>query len=461
MLSPASPTPLLLRWQGLLAGSPAGSITQHLPLISGLVLCALLAGLPLVTRAGLSLLIAACGLLWVLWALRTSPGQIGPINLALLAVLAVALLATGFSPVPVAAAKGLMKLTSYLGVYALMRQLLASSPLWWDRLVAALLVGQLFTSVIGIRQLYAEPSQLARWSDNNSVAEGTVRIYSTLDNPNLLGGYLLPILPLAAVAVLRWRTLPRRLFALLSLVLGIVALVLTYSRGAWMGMVASLGLLGLLLAMRQTRHWPLFWRRTLPLLLLVAAAVALVVLVTQVEPLRVRVMSLVAGREDSSNNFRINVWTSVLAMINDRPWLGIGPGNTAFNLIYPLYQQPKFNALSAYSIPLELLVEAGVPGLLAGLALLFTAMRTGLLQGQGQGMLSLPSLAAVAAFAGLAVQGLTDTIFFRPEVQLVALFSLATLAAAARGDAGTASAASPLAEARPQAKARSGAGPGA
>jgi putative inorganic carbon (HCO3(-)) transporter len=451
----------LLRWQGLLAGSPAGSITQHLPLISGLVLCTLLAGLPLVTRAGLSLLIAACGLLWVLWALRTTPGQIGPINLALLAVLAVALLATGFSPVPVAAAKGLMKLTSYLGVYALMRQLLASSPLWWDRLVAALLVGQLFTSVIGIRQLYAEPSQLARWSDNNSVAEGTVRIYSTLDNPNLLGGYLLPILPLAAVAVLRWRTLPRRLFALLSLVLGIVALVLTYSRGAWMGMVASLGLLGLLLAMRQTRHWPLFWRRTLPLLLLVAAAVALVVLVTQVEPLRVRVMSLVAGREDSSNNFRINVWTSVLAMINDRPWLGIGPGNTAFNLIYPLYQQPKFNALSAYSIPLELLVEAGVPGLLAGLALLFTAMRTGLLQGQGQGMLSLPSLAAVAAFAGLAVQGLTDTIFFRPEVQLVALFSLATLAAAAGGEAGTAAAASPLADARLLVKARSGAAPGA
>jgi putative inorganic carbon (HCO3(-)) transporter len=431
VLSPATPTPLLLRWQGLLAGSPAGSISKHLPLISGLVLCALLAGLPLVTRAGLSLLIAACGLLWVLWALRTTPGRIGPINLALLAVLAVALLATGFSPVPVAAAKGLMKLTSYLGVYALLRQLLASSPLWWDRLVAALLAGQLLTSVIGIRQLYADSSQLARWSDNNSVAEGTVRIYSTLDNPNLLGGYLLPILPLAVVAVLRWRTLPRRLFALVSLVLGIVALVLTYSRGAWMGMVASLGLLGLLLAMRQTRHWPPFWRRTFPLLLLVATAVALVVLVTQVEPLRVRVMSLVAGREDSSNNFRINVWTSVLAMINDRPWLGIGPGNTAFNLIYPLYQQPKFNALSAYSIPLELLVEAGVPGLLAGVALLFTAVRTGLRQGQGQGMLNLPSLAAVAVFAGLAVQGLTDTIFFRPEVQLVGLFSLATLAAAA------------------------------
>ena len=442
MLSPAAPTPLLLRWQGLLAGSPAGSITQHLPLISGLVLCALLAGLPLVTRAGLSLLIAACGLLWVLWALRTTPGQIGPINLALLAVLAVALLATGFSPVPVAAAKGLMKLTSYLGVYALMRQLLASSPLWWDRLVAALLVGQLFTSVIGIRQLYAEPNQLARWSDNNSVAEGTVRIYSTLDNPNLLGGYLLPILPLAVVAVLRWRTLPRRLFALLSLVLGIVALVLTYSRGAWMGMVASLGLLGLLLAMRQTRHWPPFWRRTLPLLLLVATAVALVVLVTQVEPLRVRVMSLLVGREDSSNNFRINVWLAALDMIRDRPWIGIGPGNNAFNLIYPLYQQPKFNALSAYSIPLELAVEAGIPGLLAGVGVTLAGLRTGLGQWRSSGPLALPALASVAVIAGLLVQGLTDTIFFRPEVQLIAWFSLATLAVAPAA-AGAAAAESP------------------
>ena len=425
------PTPLLLRWQGLLARRPAGWLGSHLEALAGLVLCALLAVLPVVSRSGLSLLIAACVLLWVVWALRTPPGKIGAINVALLAVLAIAVLATGFSPVPLAAAKGLIKLSSYLGVYALMRQLLASSPLWWDRLVGALLAGELLTSVVGLRQLYGDASALARWSDNNSVAQGTVRIYSSLDNPNLLGGYLLPILPLALVALLRWRGLPRRLFALTALLLGIAALVLTYSRGAWMGMVASLGLLGLLLAMRRIRHWPPFWRRTLPLLLLLATAGALVVVVSQVEPLRVRVMSLVAGREDSSNNFRMNVWTAALAMIQDRPWLGIGPGNDAFNLIYPLYQQPKFNALSAYSIPLELLIEAGLPGLLAGLALLFTAIRTGLQQGWSQNQLALPCLAAVAVFVGLGVQGLTDTIFFRPEVQLVALFSLATLAVAA------------------------------
>jgi putative inorganic carbon (HCO3(-)) transporter len=443
MVPAPTPVPLLLRWQGLLSGLPAGRLGSHLPLLAGVILCALLAGLPLVTRSGLSLLIAAAGLLWVLWALRTPPGRIGAINGWLLLVIAVAVVATGFSPVPKAALVGLAKLLSYLSVYALMRQLLASAPLWWDRLVGALLAGELVTSVIGIRQLYADSGALARWSDSNSVAEGTVRIYSTLGNPNLLGGYLLPILPLAVVALLRWRGKGQRLFALAALVLGVVALVLTYSRGAWMGMVASLGLLGLLLVLRQTRDWPPLWRRLFPLLLLAGGALVLAVLVTRVEPLRVRVMSLLAGREDSSNNFRMNVWTAALEMIQDRPWIGIGPGNKAFNLIYPLYQQPKFNALSAYSIPLELLVEAGIPGLLAGLGLLLSGVKEGLRQWYADTPLALPSLAAIAVFAGLGVQGLTDTIFFRPEVQLIALFSLATLAAAAQRPPATAPAALP------------------
>ncbi|MCT0224537.1 IctB family putative bicarbonate transporter [Synechococcus sp. CS-1328] len=431
MTSPA-PTPWLLRWQGVLANTPAGPLSSRLPLVAGVVLCALMAGLPLVTRQGLSLLILASGLLWLVWALRTPAQGLGPINGWLLVVLALAVLATGFSPVPAAAAKGLLKLLSYMAVYALMRQLLAAAPVWWDRIVAALLAGGLVTSVIGLRQLYANTSELARWADPNSVASGTVRIYSTLENPNLLGGYLLPILPLAIVALLRWPGLARKLFALASLVLGAAALVLTYSRGAWMGMVVSMAVIGMLLAIRQTQTWPLLWRRLFPLLLLGGGALILVLLVTQVEPLRVRAMSLLVGREDSSNNFRINVWMAALDMIRDRPWLGIGPGNTAFNLIYPLYQQPKFNALSTYSIPLELAVEAGIPGLLAGVGLALAGIRAGLAQWRQPGLLALPCLASVAVIAGLIVQGLTDTIFFRPEVQLIAWFCLATLAAAPR-----------------------------
>jgi len=438
-LAPVPSTPWLLRWQGLLAGSASGPIGSRFSLLAGLVLCALMAGLPLVTRGGLSLLILSAGLLWLLWALCTPAGRIGGISGWLLVMLGVAVLATGFSPVPMAAFKGLLKLTSYLGVYALMRELLACAPQWWNRIVAALLAGELVSAVLAIRQLYGDTTELARWADPNSVADGTIRVYGPLENPNLLAGYLIPILPIALVALLRWRTWPQRLFAAASLLVGAAALFLSYSRGGWLGMLGALGAVVLLLVLRQTRHWPTLWRRLFPLLLVAAAAAALVVAVTQIEPLRIRVMSLVAGRQDSSNNFRINVWLAAIEMIQERPWLGIGPGNSAFNLIYPLYQQPKFNALSAYSVPLELLVEGGIPNLLAGLGLLAASIRAGWAQLKGESSWALPALAALAAIAGLCVQGITDTIFFRPEVQLTGWFCLATLSVsrsdAARADA--------------------------
>ena len=193
-------------------------------------------------------------------------------------------------------------------------------------------------------------------------------------------------------------------------------------------MLAGLGVMGLLLVLRSIRHWPPLWKRILPLCLLMVAVAMVAVAATQVEPVRTRVASLLAGRGDSSNNFRINVWMSALAMVQDRPWLGIGPGNAAFNSVYPLYQQPRFNALSAYSVPLEVLVETGIPGLIATLGLAWSSCKAGLLGFTGEGALQLPRLACLAAVAGLLVQGATDTIFFRPEVQIIGLLCLATLA---------------------------------
>lgn len=419
--------PLLLRWQGLLR--PADLVLLRLEWLSGGVLVLLLTGLPLFTRGGLSLVIAAVALLWLLWSLCSPPEEIGAISGWLLLILGIAVLTTGFSPVPMAAAKGLLKLLSYLSVYALIRKLLACNPSWWDRLLAGLLSGGLLSSVLALRQLYASTEELARWADPNSISTGTIRIYGPLGNPNLLAGYLLPLLPLAAVALLRWKGIGSRLFAGTTLILGVAATVWTYSRGGWIGMLAGLATLMLLLILRTTRHWPPIWRRLLPLAVLLLAAALLTVAATKLEPIRTRVASLLAGRGDSSNNFRINVWLAAIDMIQDRPWLGIGPGNAAFNSVYPLYQQPKFNALSAYSVPLELLVEMGLPGLIAGLGLLWSALHRGL---RG---LTLPqpaagaALASLAAITGLLTQGITDTIFFRPEVQLIGWFCLATLAA--------------------------------
>ena len=206
-----------------------------------------------------------------------------------------AALSTGWSPVPIAAAKGLLKLLSYLGVYALLCRLLIANRLWWDRLLGALLAG-LLSSVMALRQLYASTEELARWADPNSISSGTIRIYGPLGNPNLLAGYLLPLIPLAAVALLRWRSWGQRLFAAVTTVLSTAAVVFTYSRGGWLGLLAALAVLILLLLLRSTAHWPPLWRRLVPLAALFLGGVWLAVAATQLEPIRTRVVSLLAGR---------------------------------------------------------------------------------------------------------------------------------------------------------------------
>ena len=418
--------PLIQRWQGCLQPQPV--VLRRLEWLAAILLMVLLSGLPFLSRSGLALVMVACGLIWLLWSLCTPPARIETPSSWLLVIVGVAILATGFSPVPTAAVKGLLKLLSYLGVYALALKLLRQQPAWWDRLVAGLLGGGLLSSVLALRQLYASTEDLATWADPNSISAGTIRIYGPLGNPNLLAGYLLPLLPLATVALIRWSGVGSRLFAAITLVLASTATTLTYSRGGWLGMVAALAVLLLLLLLRSTRRWPLFWRRLLPLAVLLAGAMLLAVAAMKLEPIRTRITSLLAGRGDSSNNFRINVWLAAIEMIQDRPWLGIGPGNNAFNSIYPLYQQPKFNALSAYSVPLEILVETGFPGLIASLGLLISSMGRGLESLSSDAPMALAGLGCLAAMAGLLVQGITDTIFFRPEVQLIGWFCLATLA---------------------------------
>jgi len=80
---------------------------------------------------------------------------------------------------------------------------------------------------------------------------------------------------------------------------------------------------------------------------LVSMSLLLLLALLFVEPVRDRVFSIFAGREDSSNNFRINVWAAVVEMIRDRPILGIGPG-TPPSTKFTLLPAPRFNAFCLF-----------------------------------------------------------------------------------------------------------------
>jgi putative inorganic carbon (HCO3(-)) transporter len=393
---------------------------------------------PFVPSNLIGVLLFACGAFWVLLTLSDetvySPGlplKVTPIHLLVLLYWGIATVATALSPVKQAAASGLGKLTLYLLLFALMARVLRS-PRIRSWMMTVFLHVSLIVSVYGIRQWFFGAKALATWVDPESPSANLKRVYSYLGNPNLLAGYLIPAVALSLVAIFAWqRWLPKAL-ALTIFIVNSICLVMTFSRGGLIGFVVCLFVLLVLLVYWYSVQLPAQWRPWAMPVMLGGSAGVLIVAVLFVEPLRARVFSIFSGRKDSSNNFRMNVWSAVIEMIRDRPIIGIGPGNVAFNKIYPQYMRARYSALSAYSIFLEVLVETGFIGFSCFLWLLVVTFNQGLQQlrrlrasANSNGFWL---IGAIAAMFGMLSHGLVDTVWFRPEVSSVWWLMVAIIA---------------------------------
>ena len=381
------------------------------------------------------LLAAAAGLWFLLTVSDRAEGWLTPLHLVIMLYWGAMLLATALSPVKVAALIGLAKLTLNIFLFMLLARILRIKELR-SGLILVYLLTALIVSAYGIRQWFFGAEALATWVDPESNMAGATRVYSYLKNPNLLAGYLMPAMTFSAMAVFVWPKWLPKLLAVVMYVANSACLILTLSRGGWLGFVVSSFVMIVLLVFWWNPRFPKFWQRwALPLLLGGSAAmvVAAVVLVPSV---RERVVSMVDLRGDSSNNFRMNVYEAVFKMIKARPITGIGPGNEAFNLIYPLYQRPEYTALSAYSIYFETMVEAGIFGIASFLWILVVAFQQGWVQlGRLRDRVSETMAAdgywligAVAAIAGLLMQGAFDTVWYRPQISTLWWMLLAVVA---------------------------------
>ncbi|MBD2091104.1 putative bicarbonate transporter, IctB family [Microcoleus sp. FACHB-1515] len=420
-------------WIGLLQSWRRSSwLMQRADAIGGILLILVFAFAPFVSTALIGVLLIACGGYWLLLTLSDDK-RIGftPIHLVVLLYWGISIAATALSPVKSAALIGCGRLTLYLLMFALAVRVLRSPRLRSILILVYLLVA-VFVSVFGLRQWFFGADALATWVDAESTLAGTTRVYSFLGNPNLLAAYLLPAVVFSGAAIFAWRRWTAKAMALLLTVTNAACLVLTFSRGGWIGFVVA-SFVGMMLLV----HWfsvylPRLWRRlALPIVLGMSAAVVVLAVAT-VEPLRDRVASIFVGREDSSNNYRINVWSGVVKMIRDRPIIGIGPGNSAFNRVYPRYQRTGFSALSAYSILLEVLVETGIIGFTCFLWLLLVTFNQGWVQLQrlrtARNAAGFWLMAAIATMVGMLAHGLVDTVWYRPQVSTLWWLMVALIA---------------------------------
>lgn len=295
-----------------------------------------------------------------------------------------------------------------------------------------------FEVVIAFIQNYLDVLSAATWQDTARLNPELVltRVYGTLkpSNPNLFGGYLIAAVPfLWLYTALNFVEKHHKRFLILLIfsILAIPAIFMTGCRGAYIALFFMI--ITLLVAAYNICkfHYPNvydFVKKYLHIIIVAGAAACCAIMVC-VPKISHRILSIFAMRNDSSTSFRMNVYHSSWQMFQDNVLLGIGCGNKVFREVYGLYMLSGFDALSAYSIYLETAVESGIFALICYLLFIFFLIKEGIKAFFNCGDLEsrLCLTAGITGIIGVLSHGFVDTVYFRPQIQLIFWITVAMI----------------------------------
>lgn len=243
------------------------------------------------------------------------------------------------------------------------------------------------------------------WTDTDLFSAITFRVYSTLANPNVLGEYFLLVIPIACAMMFASETWPRRIACLLAAGIMGVCLILTYSRGCYLGLLGAAAIFLVLLDRR--------------FLFLGILAVALCPLYLP-ESVISRFTSI-GNMADSSTSYRVSIWLGTLAMLRDFGFSGVGFGSMAFNTVYPNYALHGIYAQHAHNLFLQILCDSGIVGLLVflGLIVSFYRMMLTAIRHERDSRARIMQIGGVSAVTGFLIQSMTDYTFYNYRVMLL------------------------------------------
>lgn len=219
-------------------------------------------------------------------------------------------------------------------------------------LVKAFAASALIVVLVGLFQ-YTFGIDVAdmKWANGEAFPELRKRIFSTMESPNVLAGYLDVIICLALGLLAKIDDRKRKLLIGAAILILTICLTLTYSRGAFLAIAVVFLIYGVLQD----------WRA----LVLFAAFVGF--LLYRDAALLDRILSLFTVSTDSADGLRMGIWVSTIAMIADHPFIGIGWG--AYKFIYPQYNyyfaDPSVIIYHAHNLYLNVAAEVGIAGALA------------------------------------------------------------------------------------------------
>ncbi len=262
------------------------------------------------------------------------------------------------------------------------------------------------------------------WLDENaSYISG--RITAFIHNPNVLACYLVFALPLLFSLLGEDRRFRGGHIA--SLLLLLSALALTWSRGAWVGLLLSLFLFILLAVRKPARIF--FWISLfLPNLLLFAPESFIKRFSS--------IFSFLGPYADSSIYYRFQIWRSSLLLFFDNLWGGIGISSENFLQCYlPYAANGAELAEHAHNLYLQIGIEMGIFALVAFLLLLIVVLRRLLSSLRGELAGGRPSTFGIGAFCSifaLLVFGAFDHVLYDFRIFFLFFAAIGLVSAAGR-----------------------------
>jgi len=273
--------------------------------------------------------------------------------------------------------------------------------------VSVMVVSGFFVAAFGVYQrVTGNFIETLSWIDDEMFVQATSRIYSTLENPNVLGEYLIFAIILTFGMLYYQKNPLYKLGTAGILGIAVLCMLFTQSRGAWLGLLCAFALFALIHDRRLV---------FLGLVALLAAPVFLPDAVIE------RFLSI-GNTGDTSTSYRVNIWIGSVAMIR-ATWLsGIGPGVDSFRFIYQDFALHAVEAPHSHNLFLQVIIDQGIFGfivLLLILAIFFKYMFNRYKHVSDPFARTI-SAALAAGMFGFLVQGLTDNVWY--NYRIVAYF---------------------------------------
>jgi O-antigen ligase len=263
--------------------------------------------------------------------------------------------------------------------------------------------------------LIAAATLMAVYGLMQSMAEGAAfRVHGTMSIYMTFAGILM-LSALVVMAQLLFFPRGRWFWGLVgSLALLIAALVMTHTRGAWIGFAAGAALI---LGCRQKR------------LLLALPVVAVAVFLAAPEAVRVRIRSII-DPQDVTARERLYMWGSGVQIVRDHPWTGVGINGV--KSVYQAYKHPnavRDQRAHLHSNLFQIAAERGLIGVACWLwiwvAFYGQAWTIFRVRGPDTPRASALVVGSLASITGFHVAGLFEFTFGDSEVIMLVYFLMA------------------------------------